>query len=62
MDVISQKEAKEEVRRDESILGRTQKAGQSSERHCGTYRKAGHNSRTYKVELVLSDSSEDKLL
>lgn len=48
MDLISQKEAKEEVRRDEGVLGRTQKAGQSSERRCGTCGKAGHNSELVK--------------
>ena len=62
MDLISQKEAKEEVRRDEGVLGGTQKAGQLSERRCGTCGGTGHNARTYKIEVVLSDSSEDELL
>jgi hypothetical protein len=45
-DVLSQKEAEEQARRDKHSEGGFQKEGQPSGRRCGTCGKSGHNART----------------
>ncbi len=45
-DVLAQKEAEEQARRDKRSKGGRQNKGQSSGRRCGTCGKTGYNART----------------
>ena len=45
-DILAQKDIDKQVRRDLRTEGGNRKEGQSSRRRCGTYRKAGYNTRT----------------
>jgi hypothetical protein len=45
-DILAQKEADEQVRRDLRTEGGNRKEGQSSSRRCGTCGNTGHNART----------------
>ena len=58
-DLVAQREALEEVRRDGAVSRGTQKAGQSSGRRCGTCGETGHNSRTCTIEVEVVYSSEE---
>ena len=58
-DVLAQKEAEEQARRDKRSKGGRQNKGQPSRRRCGTYGETGYNTRTCQdtiVVLGLSDS------
>jgi hypothetical protein len=57
-DVLAQKEAAEQARRDERSKGGNRKEGQSSIRRCSTYGKAGHNTRTCQEAIDISSSSD----
>ena len=45
-DVLAQKEAEEQARRDKRSKGGRQNKGQPSGRRCGTYGETGYNTRT----------------
>jgi hypothetical protein len=58
-DVLTQKEAEEQARRDNRSKGGRQNEGQPSRRRCSTCRETSHNARTCQdtiVVLGLSDS------
>jgi hypothetical protein len=59
-DLISQKDAEEQARRDLRAEGGNRKEGQSSGRRCGTCGKAGHNARTCQDVVDVSSSSESE--
>jgi hypothetical protein len=57
-DVLAQKEAEEQARRDKRAKGGRQNEGQSSRRRCGTCGKTGHNTRTCQEVIDVSSLSE----
>jgi len=57
-DVLAQKEAEEQARRDKRSEGGRQKEGQPSGRRCGTCGKSGHNARTCQEAVDTSSSSD----
>jgi hypothetical protein len=59
-DVLSQKEAEEQARRDKRSEGGFQKEGQPSGRRCGTYGKYGHNTRTCQDHINTSSISDSE--
>jgi hypothetical protein len=61
-DILAQKEAEEQARRDKRSEGGNRKEGQSSSRRYGTCGKAGHNARTCQEDIEvfsLLDSESD---
>ena len=59
-DIIAQKDAEEQVRRDKRSEGDGQNEGQSSARRCGTCGKTGHNARTCQEVVEVSSSSDSE--
>jgi hypothetical protein len=53
-DVLAQKEAEEQARRDKRSEGGRQNEGQSSGRRCGTCGKTSHNARTCQEVIDVS--------
>ena len=53
-DVLAQKEAEEQARRDKRSEGGRQNEGQPSGRRCGTYGETGYNTRTCLSRLVVN--------
>ena len=52
-DVLAQKEAEEQARRDKRSEGGRQNKGQPSRRRCGTYGETSHNARTCQDTIVV---------
>jgi hypothetical protein len=59
-DVLAQKEAEEQARRDKRSEGGRQNEGQPSGRRCGTCGKTGHNARTCQEVVDISSSSDSE--
>lgn len=59
-DIIAQKGAEEQVRRDKRSGEGFQNEGQSTARRCGTCGKTGHNARTCQEAIDISSSSDSK--
>jgi hypothetical protein len=57
-DVLAQKEAEEQARRDKRYKRDRQNEEQSSRRRCGTCGKTGHNARTCQEVIDVSSSLE----
>jgi hypothetical protein len=57
-DVLAQKEAEEQVRRDKRSEGGRQKEGQPSGRRCNTCGKSGYNTRTCQEAIDTSSLSD----
>ena len=59
-DILAQKDADEQLRRDLRVEGGIRKEGQLSRRYCGTCGKAGHNTRTCQEAVDISSSSDSE--
>jgi hypothetical protein len=59
-DVLSQKEAEEQARRDKRSEGGFQKEGQPSRRRCGTCGETGYNARTCQEAIDTSGLSNSE--
>jgi hypothetical protein len=59
-DVLAQKEAEEQARRDKRSEGGRQNEGQPSGRRCGTCGEIGHNARTCQDTIVVLGSSDSE--
>jgi hypothetical protein len=57
-DVLAQKEAEEQARRDKRSEGGRQNEGQPSKRRCGTCNQTGHNARTCQEAIDISSLSD----
>lgn len=58
LDIITQRDVDEQVRRDIRAERGNQKEGQLIGRRCGTCGKAGHNARTCQADIDMSSSSD----
>jgi hypothetical protein len=59
-DVLAQKEAEEQARRDKRSEGGRQNEGQPSGRRCGTCGETGHNARTCQSTVAILGSSDSE--
>jgi hypothetical protein len=59
-DVLAQREAEEQARRDRRSKGGKQNEGQPSRRRCGTCGKTGHNTRTCQEAIDISSSLDSE--
>jgi hypothetical protein len=59
-DILAQKDADEQLRRDLRAEGGNRKEGQPSTRRCRTCGKAGHNARTCQEAIDISSSSDSE--
>ncbi len=59
-DVLAQKEAEEQARRDKRSEGGSRGEGQHSGRRCGTCGETGHNARTCQDTIVVLGSLDSE--
>ena len=60
LDILAQKDAEEQVRRDKRSREGGQNEGQSTTRRCSTYGKTGHNTRTCQEAIEISSLSDSE--
>jgi len=60
LDILAQKDAKEQVQRDKRIREGGSNEGQSTTRRCSTCGKTGHNTRTCQEVIDISSSSDSE--
>ena len=60
LDILAQKDAEEQVRRDKRSREGGQNEGQSTTRRCSTCGKTGHNTRTCQEAIEISSLSDSE--